>query len=116
MRSRVAALKGLARIANLKDPESVKEAIARQGVSEGRKELLVYAYAIFSKQQGLVFGSYPRYRRVEKLPFVPLEVELDQLIAGMGRRLPITPHALQEWGIRPNVRPSNASVSERLFY
>ena len=26
----------------------------------------------------------PRYRRVEKLPFVPLESEIDQPIAGLG--------------------------------
>ena len=101
IRSRVSALKGLARVATLKDPESVKEAIAKLSVSEGRKELLVYAYAIFSKQQGIVFGSYPRYRRVEKLPFVPLEVELDQLIAGLGKRYAVFLQSLKETGARP---------------
>jgi len=61
--------------------EIVKEAIAKNNCSEARKELMVEAYSSFL----LFFGGKwepPRYRRVEKLPFIPTEREIDDFIAG----------------------------------
>jgi len=83
--SRAKLLAGLAKKADLLDPESVKEAIAQLKVTEGRKENIVIVYTLFCKQNSIQFIP-PRYHRVDKLPFIPLEAEVDQLVAGMGPR------------------------------
>ena len=80
---RVKILKTLARRgANLRDPDSVKEIIAKQQTwSDGRKELAVEAYSCFLTMIGGKWDP-PKYRRIEKLPFIPTEEELNQFIAG----------------------------------
>ena len=99
---RVKILKRLVKLgANLYNPESVKEAIAKNNCSEARKELMVEAYTSFL----LFFGGKwepPRYRRVEKLPFIPTEREIDDFIAGCSntKRLATYLQLLKETGIR----------------
>jgi hypothetical protein len=76
----VRLLKVVTKHADLLNPESVKEALTRTDWSEATKEMACGAYAIFAKQHRLAFVP-PGYRRVDKLPFVPLESEVEQLIA-----------------------------------
>ena len=47
-------------------------------------------------------GSWnpPRYRRIEKIPFIPTEQEIDQLIAGCGEKTSSLLQALKETGMR----------------
>jgi len=98
--SRVEVLELLAkRGANLYDPESVKETIARQSWSEARKGIAVKAYNCFLKMVG---GSWnpPIVREVEKLPFIPTEQELDSLIAASKGKLSVFLKLLKETGMR----------------
>ena len=81
--SRVKLLAGLAKKANLLDPESVTIAVARLNVTEGRKENTVCVCGSFCRQNRLPFNP-PKYHRIERLPFIPSESEVDQLIAGLG--------------------------------
>lgn len=97
--SRVKILRALARKADLSSPEAVKDVIARLNVSEGRKENLVCAYGGFCRQYGIPFES-PRYRRIQHLPFIPLESEVDQLIAGMGPKASAYLQLFKETGMR----------------
>ncbi|MBS7647364.1 tyrosine-type recombinase/integrase [Candidatus Bathyarchaeota archaeon] len=85
--------------ANLLDPESVKDVIAKQTWSEGRKELAVEAYSSFLQMIG---GNWnpPKYRRIEKLPFIPTEAEIDQLIAGCGKKMSAFLQLLKETAAR----------------
>jgi len=90
--TRVKLLKILAkRGANLLDPESVKETIARQEWCNKRKVNAADAYAAFLKMIGGTWDP-PRYKAAWKLPFIPTEQELDALIAGCG---PVTSTFLQ---------------------
>lgn len=66
--------------ANLLDPESVKEAIAKHQCKNGTKLQDVYAYDSFAKMMNIQW-SRPHYTQEENLPFIPEERELDQLIA-----------------------------------
>ncbi len=67
--------------ANLLDPEIVKEVIAQQGNwCNTTKEHAITAYTSFLKTQGEEWNK-PKYKRVRKLPFIPTETEIDQLIA-----------------------------------
>jgi len=86
--------------ADLHDPESVKETIARQSWSEGRKENAVNAYSNLLRMIGGKWDP-PRYRRVEKLPWIPTEQDVDQLIAGCSARMASFLQLLKETGMRP---------------
>jgi integrase/rubredoxin len=86
--------------ANLFDPESIKDAIARQTWSEGMKENAVDAYSSFLLMIGGTWQP-PRYKRIQKLPFVPTETEIDQLIAGCSFRTGTLLQLLKETGARP---------------
>ncbi|MEM1514753.1 MAG: tyrosine-type recombinase/integrase, partial [Candidatus Bathyarchaeia archaeon] len=98
--SRVKILNVLAkRGADLLDPENVKSIIARQRWSAGRKENAVIAYSTFLKMIGKTWEP-PRYRREETLPWIPLETEIDQLIAGCSPRMATFLQLLKETGIR----------------
>ncbi|MCS7114451.1 MAG: site-specific integrase [Candidatus Bathyarchaeota archaeon] len=99
---RVKILKRLVKLgADLNNPESVKEAIAKNDCTEARKELMVEAYSSFL----LFFGGKwepPKYRRVEKLPFIPIEREIDDFIAGCSntKRLAAYLQLLKETAMR----------------
>jgi integrase len=66
--------------ANLYDPESIKEVIAKQTWSEGRKENAVNAYNTYLTMTDGKWNP-PIYGRIRKLPFIPREQEIDALIA-----------------------------------
>ena len=85
---------------DLNNPETVKEIIADQKWSLGRKENAVDTYSSFLKMTG---GSWirPCYKRVISLPWVPIETEIDQLIAGSSPRVATFLQLLKETGMRP---------------
>lgn len=87
------------RKANLYDPDSIKETIAKQLWSEGRKANAVDAYSAFLKMAG---GKWepPKYEGIRKIPFIPTETEVDQLIAGCSSRMGTFLQLLKETGCR----------------
>jgi integrase len=86
--------------ADLFNPESVKETIAKQGWSEGRKENAVDAYTSFLVMNGGTWQP-PRYKRVERIPWIPTETEIDQLVAGCSFKVGAFLQLLKETGMRP---------------
>ena len=98
--TRVKLLKILAkRGANLLDPESVKETIARQNWCNKRKMNAADAYTAFLRMMGGTWDP-PKYRITEKLPFIPTEAELDALIAGCGTKTSAFLRLLKETAAR----------------
>jgi integrase/recombinase XerD len=99
--SYVAILKSLKnKGADLSDPESVKEVIATQQTwSRGRQWNVCKAYTLYLKAQGLTWEK-PRYKPVAKIPFIPIEKELDELIAGSSIQLATFLQMLKETGAR----------------
>jgi len=85
--------------ANFNDEESVKAIIARATWSISRKINAVDAYDSLLKMEGKTWTP-PIYKRVRKLPFIPNEGELDQLIAGSSRRMATFLQMLKETGMR----------------
>jgi integrase/recombinase XerD len=92
-------LKFLMKNANLMDPEEVKEFLARSSLAEGSKNAYATVYSAFLKFVG---GSWekPKYKPIEKMPFIPTEEELDTLIAGSGKRMVALLQLLKETGAR----------------
>jgi integrase len=85
--------------ANIFDPESVKTTIAKQAWSLGRKANAVDAYTTFLKMTG---GQWqpPRYEGVHKIPYIPKENEIDQIISGCSNRMATFLQLLKETGAR----------------
>lgn len=98
---RTKLLKTLAnRGAQLLDPENVKVTISRQeSWAPKTKALVVEAYPCFLKMYGGTWKP-PKYKSVRKLPFIPSEHEIDQLIAGCNRKTAASLQLLKETGMR----------------
>jgi integrase len=85
--------------ANLLDPESAKQTIASEKVQDSTKALYVGVYKVFADYCGLSWKP-PTYKYTRKLPFIPLESEIDQLIAGFKKRTATFLKVLKETGAR----------------
>ena len=99
IRSAVEALTGIARHVDLLNPDMVKLYLADSSVSESRKERLTHDLDRFYKWKNIPFEK-PRYRKIETLPFVPLETEIDQLISGSSKKTAVFLQLLKETGMR----------------
>jgi integrase len=85
--------------ADLFNPESVKEVIAAQSWNDSSKETTVHAYESFLKWAGLKWEK-PRYKALRKLPFIPHEREIDDLIAGCSNSTAVFLQIIKETGAR----------------
>jgi len=72
--------------ADLYDPESVKEVVKKMKVKSSTKAVYCTRYQAFLQYLGGVWEK-PKYIAIQEIPFVPLEKELDQLIAGLSPRI-----------------------------
>jgi integrase len=86
--------------ANLQDPESIKETIAKQQKwATKTKEIAVETYSCFLKMQGKTWNP-PKYKGARKLPFIPTEDEVNSLIAGCNKKTSVFLQLLKETGMR----------------
>jgi len=85
--------------ADLEDPESVKGVLAKANKSENWKASIVVAYSSFLKFQGRRWEP-PKYWLIQKIPFIPTEQEIDDLIAFCGRKTSPILQLLKETGMR----------------
>jgi integrase len=100
IRQRVAMLKRIVKLgADLSNPESVKDVIARKDVSEATKLQLACAYDSYASANRIQW-EIPNYSQSQKLPFIPLESEIDALIAGCGKKTATILQLLKETGMR----------------
>jgi integrase len=96
----IRTLKGLARRTNLLDAESVESYLANAPLSENRKTKVLEDVSRFYAHMKIPFER-PRYKRIETLPFIPLEYEIDQLIAGVGQKSAAFLQSIKETAARP---------------
>lgn len=73
--------------ADLNNPDSVFLTIASQDWSNGTKRNAVNAYANYAECFGIPIKQLPKYRYEQPLPWIPLETEIDQLIAGCSHKI-----------------------------
>ena len=73
--------------ADLNNPDSVFLTIASQNWSNGTKRNAVNAYANYAECFGIPIKQLPKYRYEQPLPWIPLETEIDQLIAGCSHKI-----------------------------
>ncbi len=84
---------------DLMNPEAVRDYIAKQNWTPGRRANIIYAYALFAKWAGLKF-ILPRINIPEKLPFIPTEREIDDLIAASSKYIGTFLQLCKETGAR----------------
>jgi integrase len=84
---------------NILHPEEVKTFIAEQKWQTHSKATAVTIYGIFAKYMHLQWTP-PRYKYNQKIPFIPTEKEIDDLIAGSGKKTSLLLRMLKETGAR----------------
>jgi integrase len=101
IRTNYGALKALlSRNADLMNSESVKEALAKEQVwSQNRRRNVINAYTLFLKVNGMHWEK-PRCNVTRKIPFIPTEQEIDDLIAGCPNRVATFLQLLKETAMR----------------
>jgi hypothetical protein len=75
----------LERGANLNDPENVKDILSQMTWTDSNKKQFCNAYSSYCSRHGIKWFP-PDYQIHRKLPFIPLEKELDSLIASCGEK------------------------------
>ena len=99
IRASVKALRAVGRRCNLLDPDLFKDYIAVAEISENRKDHVLDDVRRFYSWLGVEFQR-PRSRRVEKLPFIPTEAEVDALASAVGPKLSAYMRLVKETGAR----------------
>jgi integrase len=82
------------------NPESVKEYLAKLKRSQAYKHTTIAAYTLFLSKQGLKWDP-PKCDVTRKLPFIPTEKEINDLIAGCGKKTAAFLQLLKETAMRP---------------
>jgi hypothetical protein len=95
----IRSLKAVARRTRLLDPESVKGYLATAKVSVNRKQTVTEHLSRFYKWKRIPF-QVPHYKKIETIPFIPSETEVDQLIAGTSSRIANLSHSSRSCLIR----------------
>lgn len=86
--------------ADLSNPESIKETIAKQDKwKDSMKEVMVFAYDLYLKWIGLSWQR-PRYKAIRQLPFIPQEREIEDVIAGCNKEIALFLQIGKETGAR----------------
>lgn len=81
----VRSLKRLDRRCNIIEPEAVKRFLANSSWSEGGKKRITEEVDRFYRYLGLKWEK-PKYEKIDLLPFIPREEEVDALVAGLYNR------------------------------
>jgi integrase/rubredoxin len=95
----ISKLRKLAEFSSLLDPEKVKETLSNLKWKNSTKMIAASVYTKFLEFLGLSWKP-PKYQIEETFPFIPLENEIDQLIASCGKRTATLLQLLKETGIR----------------
>jgi integrase len=95
----VRRLKQLSQLCNLNDPESVKAVISSLMWKNSTKETVVNAVRAYYKWKKITWEA-PKYKPKQEIPFIPLEQELDTLIAAAKKRTAAALQFLKETGMR----------------
>jgi len=85
---------------NLFDPEEVKAYIAKAKWDVSTKITAVRKFNVWFRWLKIPWEP-PRYTPETVIPFIPTEAELDQLIAGVGKKTAVYLQLLKETGARP---------------
>jgi integrase len=84
---------------DIQDPEAVKDFLARAPWKDASKHTLCHIYSTYLKSQNRRWEQ-PSYHPQRKLPFIPTQEEIDQLIAASGKKLAAALQTAKETAMR----------------
>jgi len=113
------ALNVLANHCNLNDPENVRGFLARLNRKDGYKRQLSYAYQKYTETHKLEWKK-PTYYQPQRLPKIPLEKEIDSIIANASKKLATAISISKDTGLRPieltNLTLRNIDLNKGIIY
>ena len=86
--------------ADLYDPESCKAVLAKAEIKDSTKALITYILSAWFDFNNIMWRA-PKYYSDSGIPYIPTEVELDQLIAGLAKKTSVYCAILKDTGARP---------------
>ena len=89
----------LRRTADLFDPESCKRVLYKCQLKDSTKNLIATLLGGWFEYNGITWKA-PKYSREHAIPYIPTEIELDQLIAGLGKKSATFCQLLKDTGAR----------------
>ncbi len=98
---RVKALKRLSKCVDLSDSERVVKFLNTSTLSNGSKNIIVQAYRDLQRMYNVPELALAKFHVKQKLPFVPLESEIDTLIHNFRNKTSCYLQLLKETGMRP---------------
>ena len=102
IKRKVVSIKSLVRHGvNLSDPDSFVRFLNKTSWASGTKDVAVDSYRDYLNMIGLTEVKLPHIRREDKLPFIPLEKELDALIHCYRTKTSAFLRVLKDTGCRP---------------
>ena len=85
--------------ANLSEPESINAVLASSSWANSTRSVVAAAYQKYAVLNDIKWNP-PKYVQIYRLPFIPLEKEIDEFIASVGRRMSVLLQCLKETGAR----------------
>jgi integrase len=85
--------------ANIFNPDSIKAIITSQTWSNSTKVQMIAAYKKFAVLNNIKWTP-PKYEICRKLPFIPVEKEIDEFIVCTGKKMSVILQTLKETGAR----------------
>jgi len=103
---------------NLYDTDSITQYIRRASWTNRRKNNVSYAYRDWCRWKGFDY-KFKRFREEQQpIPYIPLEKELDQLIAGFGPKYACYLQMMKETAFRPvevqRLKPNDIDLERRV--
>ena len=104
---------------NIWDSEEVEKYLINSEMTNGHKNCIGFAYQDWCRWNGFDYEPI-KFKRDNKLPYIPSEVDLDQLIAGNGNKIGCLLQFLKESACRPieawRVTPEDFNLKQQVCY
>jgi integrase len=112
-------IKRLQKRVNLWDSDAVERYIINAEMTNTHKNSIGFAYQDWCRWNGFEYTP-TRFKRNDKLPYIPHESELDQLIAGNGKKIGCFLQFLKESACRPieawRLTPEDFDLKQQICY
>lgn len=90
----------LINLCDIDNPEAVKKVIANAPWQNSTKQAFVQIYDSYLTFQGKTWTRPRKYKRQDKIPYIPTEGEIDTLISASRKKLSTVLQLLKETGAR----------------
>ena len=119
IKTKLKAIKALSKKVNLWDSEAVEHYIDISELCGGRKEIVAQAYVDWCRFKGFEYEK-KKYHRERKLPYIPTEKDVDQLIGGFSNsKYSAFLQLIKETAFRPieasRIRPLDIDIERRII-